>query len=235
MNILLISDNNIISKNIIKLIPKYNWVFISKSDFSINLLCESILVDRNIIKIVYFYSNTYNKKDTINETYLIHYCNKYNIDTLYLFYYDKNKPLILNIKNDIDLFLNFNLKFIMNNNDYIFGEDDIFISNKENNISSLIYKIFISKRDDEIINIDDQYLNNFRYIYILDLLEILNNIILDEKNIYKSKNKINILVDNNDIFDIKNVINIITKYIKNKKINIIENDNNINDNICFLV
>ena len=100
MYVLLISDYNIIGKNIIKLISTYDWVFISKKNFSNNLLCESILIDKKIVKIIYFYSNICNKKDQLNETYLIHYCNKYNIDTLYLYYYS-NKFSISSIVNFI--------------------------------------------------------------------------------------------------------------------------------------
>ena len=203
MNILVIHDDSIVGKNIteeiIKKKDKNNWIFVNYFELSI-LELEAYFIDFSPKIVIYLSENNYilNKFDLI----FIITCIKFNLEYLIIFC---NIPT--NLTKNLSKF-NHSIKYLCLYGKYVYGSYGDFI-NTENEINKLIYKIFITKRENEILKINTDYKINNNYIYVIDVINIIY-LISTEKLSIINNNTIDIC-KNKDTYNIRDLINLILK------------------------
>ena len=206
MNILVLSDNSSIGKNI-QISNNKDWIYVNDLDLSI-LELEALFIEYKPNLLIYI--NIVNNIDTANtlDSILLISCNKFNLGYLISFCND-NKRIIYNINN-----LNVNFKFICLSAPFVFGkynfdnenENYIVKNNSTNEINNLIHQIYLSKMDNIALKITYNHIKHF-YVSITDIYNIIK--ILIKKQYLINNDNINLCENNSMYLPVNDIVNMI--------------------------
>ena len=194
-----------------------NWILIDKNDINTNsqLQVEALLITNNINNIIYLFEDIPDTLDNIFNINFLFICNKLNIENLLVFYFNTFIPY-LSKSLSYTIYLKYKLIFTTCNNILPYYN---FIS-LDNKLIALINKIFISKRDNTIINIKSDFLGTEYYFHINDILNVIYDILFEKT--YTNSTSEKILITTNKIFNTTIAIDYISNKLRLKDINIID-------------